>query len=144
MTIGLNPYLQFDGTAREAVEFYHSILGGELAISTFAEGMPPETIDDSVRDRIMHASVYVHRGIHIMASDSAPGMEIGTNGTISLSSDGTDPSEAEVLRGYWDGLAEGGEVTLPLEVAPWGDAFGQLTDKFGVNWMVNITAAGAV
>lgn len=143
MAIGLNPYLQFDGNAREAVEFYHSVLGGELTISTFGEGMPTGSIDESSADRIMHASLYVDRGLHIMASDTVPGMGSGGNGTVSLSSDGTQPADDEYLRGVWDALAANGTITMPLEVAPWGDAFGQLDDKFGVSWMVNITASSA-
>jgi len=140
MTIGLTPYLQFDGNAREAMEFYQSALGGELSVMTFGEGMPPEQVDDSTANLVMHSSLYVERGFHIMASDIPEGMESGGNGTVSLSSDGTDPAEAETLRRSWDALLNGGEATLPLETAPWGDAFGQLRDKFGVNWMVNITA----
>lgn len=143
MAIGLNPYLQFDGNAREAVEFYHSVLGGELTISTFSEGMPPGSIDESSADRIMHASLYVDRGLHLMVADTLPGMGSADNGTISLSSDGTQPGDDAILRGYWDGLAADGTITMPLEVAPWGDAFGQLDDKFGVSWMVNITASSA-
>jgi PhnB protein len=68
-----------------------------------------------------------------MAADVPSSMEVGPNGTISLSGD-----DEATLRGYWDGLTEGGTVTVPLEKAPWGDTFGMCTDRFGVDWMVNI------
>lgn len=137
MAIGLTPYLMFDGTARQAVDFYHSVLGGELTTTTFGEGMPPDQTDPATADRIMHASLFVSPRLHIMASDTIPGMGSATNGTISLSADGNDPGDAKVLQGYWDGLAAGGTVTLPLERAPWGDMFGQLTDKYGIEWMLD-------
>lgn len=137
MTIAITPYLQFNGTARAAVEFYRSVLGGELDISTFAEGMGEEA-DAAIADNVMHASLYVSRGFHLMASDVPPGMPATGNGTLSLSSSGDDAAENAALRGYWDGLAEGGQVAVPLELAPWGDYFGLLTDRFGVTWMVNI------
>lgn len=138
MTISLTPYLQFDGTAREAVEFYQSVFGGELTLSTFGEGMG-EMADPATADRIMHASLFVERGFHIMASDTMAGMPDPVNGVLSLSSDGTNPADDDPLRSHWDKLADGGTIDLPLELAPWGDSFGQLTDRFGVRWMVNIT-----
>ena len=138
MSVALNPYLQFDGITREAVEFYHRILGGELSMMTFAEGMG-ET-NPALASMIMHSSLYVERGIHIMASDVPPGMPLESNGTISLSSDDAAGGDAEMLTSWWERLSEDAEVTMPLEQAPWGDHFGQLRDKFGVTWMVNIPA----
>jgi PhnB protein len=61
-----------------------------------------------------------------------------SNITVSISG-----AESDQIRGYWDGLAAGGQVAMPLDQAPWGDYFGQLTDKFGVSWMVNIAGSGA-
>ncbi len=139
MTIALTPYLQFDGTAREAVEFYHRVLGGELGLLTFGQGMGDT--DPETSERVMHASLYLERGIHLMASDVAPGMERDSNGTISLSSDDAAGGDAEMLTSWWEHLQEDAVVTMPLEQAPWGDRFGQLTDKFGVTWMVSIPAA---
>jgi len=138
MSIALNPYLQFDGTARAAVEFYQSVFGGELGLQTFGQGMGDT--DPETSKRVMHASLYLERGIHLMASDVPPGMELDSNGTISLSSDDGAGADAEMLTSWWEHLQEDAEVTLTLEQAPWGDRFGQLTDKFGVKWMVNIPA----
>lgn len=141
MTMAMNPYLQFDGNTLEAMEFYHRTFGGELSSMTFGEGMG-ETNPD-LASQIMHSSLYVARGIHLMAADVPPGMPMSANGTISLSSDDAAGGDAEKLNSWWEHLLSDADVTMPLEQAPWGDRFGQLTDKFGVTWMVNIPAPQA-
>jgi PhnB protein len=135
MTSRLNPYITFSGNAREAMEFYQSALGGELAMNTFGEfgNTGPD------EDKIMHANLETPDGFTLMASDTPPGMEESTdtsNIAVSLSGDDT-----EKLRGYWNQLSEGAKVTIPLERQVWGDEFGQFTDKFGIQWMVNIAGA---
>ena len=128
----LNPYVSFDGNAREAMEFYRSVLGGELELNTFGEsGIPGPGAD-----QIMHASLKSEAGFTLMASDMPPGMEYKPGQNISISLSGDD---AEQLRGYWNGLGDGANVTMPLEKQMWGDEFGALVDKFGINWMVNIS-----
>ena len=131
----LNPYLSFRDTAREAMEFYQTVFGGKLDVHTFKEFHASETPDED--NLIMHAMLEADNGITFMASDTPALMEYkpGSNVSLSLSGD----NEAE-LRSYWDKLAEGGTVTMPLEKAMWGDTFGMLTDKFGVMWMVNIAS----
>jgi PhnB protein len=131
MTSRLNPYITFAGNAREAMEFYRSALGGELAMNTFAEfGNPgPEG------DKIMHANLETPDGFTLMASDTPPGMEGSTGSNIAVSLSGDDSDQ---LRGYWSQLTDGAEVNMPLERQVWGDEFGQFTDKFGIQWMVNI------
>jgi PhnB protein len=131
----LNPYIAFAGTAREAMEFYKSVFGGTLTLNTFGEFGAP---DAALNDKIMHALLETDAGYTIMASDTAPGMQVtpGTNITLSLSGD-----DDAALRGYWEKLAESGTVTMPLEKQMWGDEFGQLTDRYGIPWMVNITQA---
>ncbi|CAN5564943.1 VOC family protein [soil metagenome] len=135
MTTQLNPYLGFRGQAREAMEFYASVLGGPLNVMTFGDmggmGMPEDQ-----HGLVMHSDLMVNDGVTLMGSDQ-PG-EPPVNGSVSLSGDDDD-----TLRAWFAGLAEGGEITLPLEVAPWGDAFGQLTDKFGIAWMFNIAGTPA-
>lgn len=134
----LNLYLNFRGQAREAMDFYREAFGGELNRSTFGEFQMPG-VDPAEADLIMHSQLTTPAGFTLMVSDAPSSMpgEI-TNGTVSISGD-----EADELRGYWDKLADGGQVHMPLEQAPWGDWFGQLTDKFGVDWMVNIAGSGA-
>ena len=135
----LNPYLSFNGNAREAMEFYRSVFGGDLNVSTFGDYQMPG-LPEEAANQVMHSQLSTTAGFTVMGSDTPPGMELpsSANGTISLSGD-----EADELRGYWDGLADGGQVAMPLDQAPWGDYFGQLTDKFGISWMVNIAGAGA-
>lgn len=132
MTSRLNPYLTFDGRAREAMEFYRSVFGGELAMNTFGEYGAD---DPAVADRIMHARLDTPEGYTLMGADTPPGEEFrpGNTVTVSLSGDTGDP-----LREYWEKLSEGASVAVPLEKQMWGDEFGQLTDRFGIAWMVNI------
>jgi PhnB protein len=130
----LNPYVSFNGNAREAMEFYQSVLGGELNVMTFGESGVP----DAPADQVMHAHLHNDAGFTVMASDTPPGMPYvpGQNIAISLSGD-----DAEALRGYFAGLSEGGSVNIPLEKQVWGDEFGAVVDRFGIGWMVDITAA---
>ena len=134
MASRLNPYLSFKDTARAAMEFYKSVFGGELTVSTFGDyGMPVEPAE---KDKVMHAQLITATGFWLMGADTPGHMAYtpGTNFSVSLSGD----DDAE-LRGWWDGLSAGATITQPLEMAPWGDSFGMLTDKFGVAWLVNIT-----
>ncbi len=136
MSTQLAPYLGFKDTAREAMDFYRSVLGGEVTRSTFAEFQVSE--DPAEQDKIMHSVLTTPSGLVLMAADTPNSMEFspGTNHAVSLSGD-----DEKQLRGYWDGLTQGGTVTVPLEQAPWGDSFGMCVDRFGVNWMVNIAGA---
>jgi PhnB protein len=138
MATQLNPYLSFRGTAREAMDFYRSVFGGELATSTFGEYHA--NVDPGEQDKIMHAQLTTDSGLVLMASDTPNHMDYtpGTNFSISLSGENTDDAE---LRGYWEKLSDGGTVSMPLNAAPWGDTFGMCTDRFGVSWLVNIAAA---
>jgi PhnB protein len=132
----LNPYLSFRDNAREAMDLYHSIFGGELTRSTFGEFQASE--DPAEQDKIMHSMLRSDNGLILMASDTPNSMDFRPGNNISVSLSGEDESE---LRGYWDKLAEGGTITMPLEKAPWGDSFGMLVDPFGVAWLVNINQA---
>jgi len=133
----LNPYISFDGNARSALEFYESVFGGTLTLSTFGE-FPGA--DPAVADKIMHGQLETADGYTIMGSDTPPGMEHkpGTNMSVSLSGD-----DAETLRGYWTALSDGGTVSLPLEKQMWGDEFGMCVDRFGITWLVNIAGSAA-
>ena len=138
MTVRLNPYINLDGQAREALEFYRSVFGGELTLSTYGEsGM---TQDPAQQDKIMHGQLDGGPDLLLMVSDAPPGMPLDAGSSISISLSGDDEA---TLRRYWDGLVEGGSVTMPLERAPWGDTFGMCADRFGINWMVNIAGVPA-
>lgn len=138
MQTKLNRYLSFKDNAREVMEFYQTVFGGKLTISTFKEYHASQ--DPSEDNKVMHSVLEADNGITFMASDTPDRMEYiaGTNYSMSLSGD----DEAE-LKGYYEKLATSGNVTMPLEKAPWGDTFGMLTDKFGVSWLVNITGQTA-
>jgi len=131
MQATLNPYLSFNGKTREAMEFYKSVFGGELNISTFAD----QHVPDAPADGVMHAQLSVDGKPVVMGSDGM-GDKNFSGFSLSLSGDNGDE-----LRGYFQKLSEGGQVTKPLEKESWGDEFGMVTDKFGVAWMVNIAAA---
>jgi PhnB protein len=128
----LNPYVTFDGKAREAMSFYKDVFGGELTINTFGEY---GTDDPAIADKTMHAQLETSQGFTLMASDTAPGMEHSPGNNIAVSLSGEDANE---LRGYWDKLSDGGSVVMPLEKQMWGDEFGMCVDPFGISWMVNI------
>lgn len=131
----LNPYLSFEDSARAAMEFYKSVFGGTLTLSTFGEAGMSQAEGD--KDKIMHGQLETPAGYTLMGSDTPASMGAPRpNGAVSLSGD----DEAS-LKAYWDKLSVGGTVFVPLEKAPWGDSFGMLADKFGVSWMVNIAGA---
>ena len=131
MAIRLNPYLHFSGDARAAMEFYRSVLGGQLDVMTFGDvggsgGAYPD-------DGVMHAFLRTGAGLELMASDGADPAAAGSD-RVSCSISGDDH---ETLAGYFAGLAEGGTVDVPFEKQMWGDTFGQVTDRFGIRWLVN-------
>lgn len=137
MVSKLNPYISYQGNAREALEFYKTVFGGKLELSTFKEGgalSTPET-----ENQIMHGMLVADNGITLMASDAVDvgGMkyEKGTDMSISLSGD-----NEEELTAYYNKLSEGGKIAQPLTKAPWGDTFGMFSDKYGIFWLVNIAA----
>jgi PhnB protein len=132
MASRLNPYIAFDGTARQAMEFYRGVFGGDLRVTTFGEFGQQDSPD---ADKVMHAQLDTDRGFTLMASDTPAGMQRNPGDTITISLSGEDAGE---LRGYWEQLADGGNVTMPLEKQMWGDEFGMCVDRFGVPWMVDI------
>lgn len=134
MTVTLNPYLNFEKDARAALEFYHSVFGGTLNVSTFADFGQAENPDDA--DKVMHGQLDGENGITLMAADTPSHMDYQPAAGFSVSLSGDDDA---TLRGYYDKLVDGGTVVEPLEVAPWGDAFGMLVDRFGISWLVNIS-----
>jgi PhnB protein len=137
MTSVLNPYLNFNGTARQALEFYKSVFGGTLTLSTFAEMGAPNSPD---ADRIMHGQLGTDAGYTIMAADTTTGMEPQSISGFSVSLSGDD---GDALRGYWEKLSARGTTTMPLQKQSWGDEFGMCVDEFGVPWLVNISTPAA-
>ena len=135
----LNPYLSFKSEAKDALDFYRSVLGGELAVSTFGEnpmeGMPTPDEDKAL---VMHGQLDAPGGLTIMAADTPSFMEYvaPTSGvTVSLTG---GPDDHDYIKGAYEKLSDGATPGQPLELAPWGDYYGALTDRFGISWMFNI------
>jgi PhnB protein len=139
MSTNVTTYLNFRGTARDALAFYQSIFGGDLRVSSFKDfGMP---VGEGEEDLVMHGQLDVDGTPLIMGSDvpSHMGYTPGEN-TFSVSLSGDDEA---TLTGWFTALSDGATVTQPLEKAPWGDSFGMLQDRFGVSWLVNISGSAA-
>lgn len=140
MSSRLTPYIGFRDNAREALEFYRTVFGGELTITTFGEfGISP---DPAEAGKVMHGQLETPSGYTLMAADTPNSMERPEASNVSISLSGGGEEEAE-LTGCYQKLIEGGSVVMPLGKAPWGDTFGMCADRFGVNWLVNITGASA-
>ncbi|HYZ56590.1 MAG TPA: VOC family protein [Streptosporangiaceae bacterium] len=133
MASQLNPYLNFNGDARQAMEFYQSVFGGNLNLNTFAEFGAKDSPDAA---RIMHGMLETDAGYTIMAADVTSDMEYAPMAGFSVSLSGDD---GDALRGYWEKLSANGTTTMPLQKQAWGDEFGMCVDQFGVPWMVNIS-----
>ncbi len=134
MAVVLNPYLGFSGQAREALEFYHAVFGGDLSIMTWGQGGLAD--DPQHADLVQHGQVTAP-DLVLMASDSGSSEQEQSGSSVSVSLSGDDEAR---LRAYWDALAVDATIAEPLTQAPWGDIFGMLTDRFGTAWMVNISA----
>jgi len=133
MPVQLNPYLFLAGSARDALAFYHEVLGGELEIVTFGQaGMATDPQDE---DLVMHGELRTPDGLVLMAADTPSGHPPPTGSAIAISLSGDDEDR---LLAIWARLAEEAAVELPIERAPWGDMFGQLVDRFGTTWMISI------
>ena len=127
----LNPYIAFRGNAREALEFYRSVFGGDLNINTYAE----YGNDGPDGDKVMHGHLETPQGYHLMAADvSGEGAPTSGGGNMSITISGDDPR----LRDFWAKLSEGGTVNMPFEKQVWGDEYGDCTDRFGVRWAVDL------
>jgi PhnB protein len=133
----LNPYLSFKNQARDAMAFYQSVFGGELTLSTFGE-YPDMPQDPAEKDLVMHAQLDTPDGFVLMGSDTPSGMEYVEPVGVSVSVSGDDEAQ---LTGFWSSLADGGTITMPFEVPPWGGRFGMLRDKFGIDWMIAYSPA---
>ena len=139
MSANICPYLHFRGKAREAMEFYASVFGGELSVMTFADqggmGLPA-----AEQDNVMHSQIDLDSVAFLMGSDVPSSMEVDDPSGFSVSLFGDDEAR---LTGWFEALSDGATVGEPLAKAPWGDSFGMLTDRFGVPWMVNIAGGGS-
>jgi PhnB protein len=135
---GINPYLTFNGNTEEVFNFYKSIFGGDFAAvmhygdAPSCDEMP---IAESDKDKIMHIALPIGGNV-LMASDAikSMGQKLTEADNFSISINTDTKEEADKIFG---GLADGGKVEMPLADAFWGDYFGMLRDRFGIQWMVN-------
>lgn len=143
MTTAIQPYLTFNGCCEEAFNFYKSVFGGDFSyIGRFGE-MPPQegqpAIPAEYTNRIMHVALPIHNDFALFGSDNmegscgGPGLIVGNN--ISLSLQVETKEEADKV---FSALSKDGTVTMPMEVTFWNAYFGMFTDKFGINWMINV------
>lgn len=138
MSMSLNPYLIFDGNAREAVLFYEQALGGKsMGIMTFGD-MPEDPnfpLPEDVKTRVMHAHLKVG-DVDLMFSDTYPGMPYEQGNSIQIA---IHPKEEAEAREVFAALeADGGQAIMPLQKTDWSPLYGQVKDKFGVTFQVNV------
>jgi PhnB protein len=132
----INPYLNFNGNTEEAFNFYKSVFGGEfITLQRYKETPHAGEMATSEQEKIMHVALPMGSGNILMGTDIPESMEkvsFGTNFSLSIEAE----SEAHANE-VFSKLSDGGQVTMPLDKTFWGAYFGMLTDKFGVQWMVN-------
>ncbi|WP_316831955.1 VOC family protein [Pedobacter aquatilis] len=131
----INTYLNFNGNTEEAFNFYKSVFGGEfLTVQRFKDSPGCEGMKKEDQDKLMHIALPVGGNV-LMGTDVTEPMPKATFGNgISISVDASSEAEAHQI---FDGLSAGGKATMPLDKMFWGALFGMLTDKFGIQWMVN-------
>lgn len=134
--MNLNPYISFHTTAREALAFYHSALGGELMISDFT-AYPDMGVPEEEKHLVMHGQLTTPEGLVLMAADTPSHMPYVQPAGISVSLSGDDEAR---LQAAWNALTAGGTVVMPFETPPWGGRFGMFTDRFGIDWMIALNA----
>ena len=130
--LGVNPYIAFAGNCQEAIEFYQKALGAELLFSQ-TWGESPHS-QPGMDDKIMHATIKIGDSA-IMMCDTPDAATASSNISLALGM-----NEVEKAKLMFDNLSEGANVTMPLDKTFWAEAFGMLTDKFGINWMINCDA----
>lgn len=135
----INPYLNFDGHAEEAFNFYKSVFGGEYrrnGILRMGDVPQMHALAAEEKNRVMHVSLPLNNGQVLMGSDILPSMghklTVGNNNYISIFTDSRE--EADQI---FKGLSEGGEIEMAMQDQFWGDYFGSFKDRFGVCWMIN-------
>lgn len=137
MSITMSPYLNFDGTAKEAVYFYEKALGGTI-VSLFTFGdMPADPnfpMPDEMKNRVMHAHLKVGEA-DLMFSDTFPGMDYQPGDTVTIA---IYPTEETRARDIFAALEDGGQVVVPLQKTDWSPLYGRVKDKFGVTFQLNL------
>lgn len=149
MSIATTTHLNFRGTARQALEFYAGVFGGEVTLATYGDFGMPAGVPGA--DKIVFGQVENADGLRLMAYD-VPGADdsAATAGTTSRENGMTltdrtffqslRADSLDELTGYWDALADGSSIVEPLAASAWSPGFGMLTDRFGVTWVLDVRA----
>jgi len=134
MTVTTTPHLNFRGDARAALEFWHSVFGGQLAVVTYADAHA--VTDESEAQQVIYGQLVSAEGLRVMAFDvpSARPFDAGVS-PVFVSVRGTDGDE---LTRYWEALVEGGTVVTALGPSMWSPAYGMVVDRFGVTWVLDL------
>jgi PhnB protein len=132
----VNPYLNFNGNAEEAFNFYRTVFGGEFRMLMRMKDVQGMPVPAGQEEKIMHIALPLNNGAVLMASDNCNEgtFKQGNNFYISIHADSVEEGQK-----LFDALSAGGKVDHPFKKEFWGDWYGALTDKFGVNWMLNYT-----
>lgn len=135
----VHPYLNFDGNAQEAFDFYRSVFGGDFAaVHRIGNAPGTEGLPEEEKNRLMHIALPIGGGTMLMASDIVPSMghtlTPGNNAHISL-----HPDTREEADRLFNGLSAGGRIDMPIQDTFWGAYFGSFADKYGIQWMINHT-----
>ncbi len=135
--VTVNPYLNFNGTTEAAFNFYRSVFGGDfITLQRFKDTSEADRIQEADRDKIMHVALMVGKGTVLMGTDALESMghplSVGNNFFLSISAESEEEAE-----NYFEKLSAGGKISIPLKKTFWGAYFGILTDKFGIQWMID-------
>lgn len=138
----VHPYLNFDGTAEEAFDFYRSVFGGEFKGSMRMREAPEgDKLSEEEQNRIMHIALPIGDDVFLMASDIIPSMghklQRGNQTYVLLA-----PENREEANRLFKGLSQGGEIEMEIQEMFWGDYFGSFVDRFGIRWMINCEKDG--
>ena len=132
--LGVKPYLNFNGNCEEAINYYKDCMNGEVLFMQRYGDSPMNS--EGMEDKVMHTTLKIGDSV-IMASDCPPGNETTSGNNISLAIGTNDAAQAET---FFNKMADGGQITMPMQKTFWAERFGMLTDKFGINWMLTATS----
>jgi PhnB protein len=132
--LGVHPYIAFKGNCRDAIEFYKGALDAQVLFTQTVGESPMSNMGPA--ENIMHCTIKVGDSTIMLCDDPRPDAAAG-DGNISLAIGLNDPQRAKQI---YDNLAKDGSVVMPLGKTYWAEAFGMVTDKFGIKWMVNCEA----
>lgn len=133
----INSYLSFNGNCREAMNFYQQCLGGELTLQTIGESPLADKMPQQMKDSILHSTL-TKDSLVLMATDMVSDQGLLRGNGVSLM---LNCSSEEEIRTFYNKLSDGGKATHPLEITFWGALFGDLTDKYGNNWLLHFDSS---